>query len=289
MSVKAYITRLTVLFLVSLPLVTFGFVRGIYITQPTLESTEKIKYLIDNAKASGINTFVIDYYGTSKRYRQNIALVKQNNLRFVARITMFPYGALESQVRSPAYLEKRYRLIRGAVALGADAIQMDYIRYRPTQHQSSENAQHIYNIVRHVREMLKGTGVELQVDIFGVAAHREAKAIGQNAPLFANAVDAICPMVYPSHYEPFRYYAVRPYQTVYNSLTALRAQLQEFPDVKIYAYIELYNYRYPLGHHNRVNYILAEMRAVRDAKADGWYAWSANNKYNILFAILQGQ
>jgi hypothetical protein len=275
--------------LVILPFTSHAFVKGIYVTQPTLESTRTIKYLIEQSKAVGISTFVIDYWGMSKLTRQNIALVKQNNIRFVARITMFPFGAEDSQVKSQAYLQKRYRQIMEAVALGADSIQLDYIRYKPTQRPSPQNAINIYQVISHIRQMLQGKGVGLQVDVFGVSSFKEALYIGQYPALFARSLDAINPMVYPSHYDPFRYYAVRPYQTVFDSLTALREQIKSFPRVKVYAFIELYNYRYPLGHDAKVRYILDEMRAVRDSGADGYYVWSANNRYNILFAILRMQ
>ncbi len=279
------ITVLFLLLFISLP--ANAFVRGIYVTQPTLESTRTIKYLIEQAKSVGIDTFVVDFYGMSRRYRENIALVKQNNLHYVARIVMFPHGAFDWQVKSDAYLQKRYQQIMQAVSLGAEEIQLDYIRYKHTQPMSSQNAKNIYEIIKQVHHMLQGKNVKLQIDIFGVAAHSESFAIGQNVELFAPLLDAICPMVYPSHYEPFRYHAVRPYETVYKSLTALRQLLRKNPDVKVYAYIELYNYRYFLSKEAKVNYILAELRAVRDAHADGWYAWSPQNKYNLLFSILR--
>lgn len=266
-----------------------AFVKGIYVTQPTLESTRNIKYLIAQAKSVGITTFVIDYWGMNRLTRQNIVLVKQNGLRYVARITMFPYGGEPAQVKSEAYLQKRYRQIMEAVSLGADEIQLDYIRYKPTQRPSSQNAIDINQIIRHIRNLLQGKGVRLQMDVFGVSSFKEALYIGQYPALFATSLDAICPMVYPSHYEPFRYHAVRPYETVYKSLVALRTQLRSAPHIKIYAYIELHNYRYPLSHDAKVKYILDQMRAVRDAGADGYYVWSPTNKYSILFSILRMQ
>lgn len=275
--------------LLILPFVSQAFVKGIYLTQDTLENTKQIQYLIQQSKAVGINTFVIDYWLMSKRTRQNIALVKQNNIHFVARITMFPTGAETAQVRSPAYLQKRYRQIMEAVSLGADAIQLDYIRYKPTQRPSPQNSKDIYAIISHIKQMLAGKGVKLQADLFGVSSFKEALYIGQHPALFAQSLDAINPMVYPSHYEPFRYYAVRPYQIVYDSLTSLREQLKSTPHVKVHAFIELFNYRYPLSSSARVKYILDQMRAVRDSGADGYYVWSANNHYNILFSILRSQ
>jgi len=95
-------------------------------------------------------------------------------------------------------------------------------------------------------------------------------------------------MVYPSHFEPFRQHAVTPYDTIYSALDALKDQFddEELP-FKLYPYIELSNYRYPLSHQKRLQYILAEIRAVEDAGADGWYVWSPHNEYDPLFEVLE--
>ena len=37
----------------------------------------------------------------------------------------------------------------------------------------------------------------------------------------------------------------------------------------------------------RVKYIRAQLRAVREANAEGWLAWSAGNRYDLLFEILR--
>jgi hypothetical protein len=105
--------------------------------------------------------------------------------------------------------------------------------------------------------------------------------------MMANTVDALCPMVYPSHFEPFRIHAVTPYETVYRSLRALRTQFANNLPVKIYAYIEISNYRYPLPGAERRAYVVAQMKAVKDAGANGWYVWSAHNKYGFLFSLLK--
>ena len=50
--------------------------KGIYLTQYTLEQPAKLAYLIKEAKASGINTFIIDHEYYSSRYAPAIAKVK---------------------------------------------------------------------------------------------------------------------------------------------------------------------------------------------------------------------
>ena len=267
----------------------YAYVKGIYITSSTASHTKRMHYLIKRAKAVGINTFVVDMYKPNKRYRKNIASVRRAGIRYVARIVIFPYGGTHSQVKSRALWEKRWRRAQYAIALGAKEIQLDYIRYKKTTRSSAQNAKNIYAVINFFRKKLRGTGVKLQIDIFGVAAHRPARTIGQDVRLFAPLLDSINPMVYPSHYEPYRHHAVRPYNTVFNSVKALRTQLHGYPHVKVYAYVELYNYRYPMNRATKIKYILAQLHAAKNAGANGWYAWSATNKYGLLFNILQSK
>lgn len=285
-------SRLALLLLLSLiafgisSLTCAGLVKGIYLTQSTMENKATVNYLIKHAKAVGIDTFVVDMEIPSKLYQANIALLKANNIHYVARVVVFPEGGHPDQIASPAYWEKRYHLIQTAVDYGAEQIQLDYIRYNTKQPASSQNAKNIFRVVQWYKDKLKPQGIPLQADVFGISSFGESKHIGQNLRMMAESVDALCPMVYPSHFEPFREHAVTPYETIYKSLHALRSQFDYKMPVKLYAYIEISNYRYPLPGDQRRKYIIAEMKAVRDAGADGYYVWSAHNKYDYLFNLL---
>jgi len=260
---------------------------GIYLTQATAQNTLKLNNLIHHSKANGISIFVIDYNRPSARYQKNVAKVRRHGIRYVARIVVYPRGGTHSQVISQRHREKKWRQIRQAMAYGAQDIQLDYIRYKPSRAASVRNEQHIYEVIRYFRDKMQGSGVKLQVDIFGEVSHRPSRHIGQNARLFAQSVDALCPMVYPSHYEPYRKHAVRPYETVYNSVSALRHQIRQYSNVKVYAYIELYNYRYPMSYQKKMQYIKAQIRGAKAAGADGIYVWNPWNRYQILFNVLQ--
>src|SRR5688572_1460678 len=96
--------------------------KGIYISQTTLEDTKYLSYLIKRAKASGINTFVIDMDIPSTRYKKNIAMVLDNKIKYVARITMYPGGGSPQQIESEAHREKKYKLMQAAIAYGAAEI-----------------------------------------------------------------------------------------------------------------------------------------------------------------------
>jgi len=93
-------------------------------------------------------------------------------------------------------------------------------------------------------------------------------------------------MLYPSHYEPYRKHSRQPYWTVSRSLHALKRQFKGKPPFKVIPYIETFNYRYPLSPQARRDYIHAQIRAVNDHLLHGWYAWSANNRYDPLFDVL---
>ncbi len=267
--------------------ITYAFDRGIYITQSTAESSKRINYLIKQAKLSGINTFIIDMYYKNSRYAKNIKRVRAAGIKYVARIVVFPYGGTASQVRSRALWEKRWKRAKRAIDLGASSIQLDYIRFKPSQRPSKKNAHEILKVIKFFKQRLAGTGVKLQIDVFGVAAMRPSIYIGQDMRLFAGTVDAINPMVYPSHYEPFRHHAVRPYRTVLDSVVGLKKQINGHNHIKVYPFIELYNYRYPMSRSAKIRYIKAQIQATKDAGANGWYAWSAKNKYGLLFYVLK--
>lgn len=264
-------------------------VKGIYVTQYNFENTAFLNYLIKHAKASGIDTFVVDLELPSKRYKQNIALLKENKIHYVARIIMFPGGGKATDMKNPAYWQKKYSLVKQAMDWGANEMQLDYIRYSSKEKASEEHAKQVLEIIRWYKSKLVGQNIPLQVDVFGITSFGESKHIGQNIKLFSQTVDAICPMVYPSHYVPFPEHFKHPYDTVYDSLRHIKKQFGDEAPIKVYAYIELSNYHFPMTHTKTLDYIQAQLQAVAEAGADGWYAWSPHNRYDNLFSILENK
>lgn len=282
--------------LITLVLLIFSFLyassiyaeeRGIYINEDSSASKQKMTDLINNAKAAGINTFVIDYEVPSKAYADNMKLVKQSGIKYVARIIIFPGGATTEQVKSQAYLQKRIKQIDEAIGFGADEIQIDYIRYKASNKPSEQNAKDIANVIAYFSNHLKEKKIPLQIDVFGISSFKPSIYIGQDNSLIAPQVSSINPMVYPSHYTPYAEHAKTPYTTVHSSLVSLKNQIKTNPNVKVTAFIEIFNFRHPMGDAERTQYILAEMQAVKDAGINGWYVWSDGNKYDFLFSLLK--
>ena len=97
-----------------------------------------------------------------------------------------------------------------AARAGFDEIQFDYVRF-PTDGDiegivypgktATPPAWVIAEFVHYASKRLKPLGVRVSTDVFGLAATRDL-GIGQFPKRISKYVDAVYPMVYPSHYGP---------------------------------------------------------------------------------------
>src|SRR3990167_749513 len=107
-----------------------AYERGLYINQATVEDTLKLSQLIKKAKAADVNTFVIDLERSGPLYRANVAMVQKHGLKVVSRVIIFPpQGATSANILSRTHWDRRLQLIKSALAMHVNAIQLDYIRY----------------------------------------------------------------------------------------------------------------------------------------------------------------
>jgi hypothetical protein len=268
----------------------YAWDKGIYLTQYTLENPEKLDYFIREAKATGINAFVIDHDYYSKRYAPAIAKVKAAGIKTIARVVIFDDGANAQLMKSEAHRQKRMDMIDDAIKAGVDSVQLDYIRYSSKMPANPQHAKDVYEVIKWYKKRISAKSVPMEIDIFGEVSYYPSMHIGQDIMLFADSVDAVNPMVYPSHFWPYQKYSAEPYKTVNGSLNALSSQFDHKPPFKIHAFIEAANYHYLKKTTNaqKQKYLLEQIRAVEDAKAaSGWYVWSANNVYENLFEVLK--
>ncbi len=261
-------------------------VRGIYVHQHTAQSPKKLRRLIERAREVGLNTFVVDLWGRTPTYAEGIKAIQEAGIAYVPRITIFPDGAKDGQIDNRELLEQRWALMDFALKLGAKDIQLDYIRFSSKNEESSENAGKVLSVLRFFRERIEQRGARMQIDIFGEVSYAPSMRIGQDIGRFAPELDAVCPMLYPSHFEPHEQTWKTPYRTVHGALTALDRQIKKNP-IPVYAYIEPFNYRHKMSDAERGTYLEAQLQAVLDSNAQGFYVWSVGNYYDILFNLLQ--
>jgi hypothetical protein len=105
-------------------------------------------------------------------------------------------------------------LVEEQIALGADEINLDYVRY-PVQAGLGNADFHlkdtgrtrigaITDFVRKIHAITQSHRVPLSVDIFGVTAtgtRQDIEGLGQDIALLSPHVEVLMPMVYPSHYD----------------------------------------------------------------------------------------
>lgn len=285
--IKIIIPTLSILGVISS---AYAWDKGIYLTQYMAEKPEKLDYFLREAKATGLNTFVIDHEYFSSHYAPMIAKVKAAGIKVVTRIVVFSDGGNAKQIHSQAHWEEIYKLVHDAIKSGADVIQLDYIRYSSKAPADPQHAKDVYQIIKWFKAKINAEKVPMEIDIFGEVSYYPSMHIGQDLKMFADSVDGINPMVYPSHFWPYQKYSAEPYKTVNNSLNALVGHFDGKTPFKVHAFIEAANFHYlkKTSNADKQKYLLEEIHAVEDAKGvTGWYVWSANNVYENLFQVLK--
>jgi hypothetical protein len=185
--------------------------------------------------------------------------------------------------------------------VGFDEIQLDYVRY-PSDGQmnllkyeysaglsaSSTTAEKrratLKNFVGHIRKELGD--IPLSADVFGmVLTNKDDLTIGQHIDDFAENVDYISGMIYPSHF-PNNWNGIKlpnksPYQTIYDSTkmgldrltvtygtsTANKMMRPWLQDFSIYGV----DYNAPE--------VLAQIQALDDLGVKSYLLWNASNRY----------
>jgi len=260
-------------------------VKGIYLQKSTVLDGKRLQDLIEGAKLAGFNTFVVDIKGRSPEYAAAIKTIQDAGLRFVPRVTMFPGGASREQMADRGLLERRWAVVNYALELGAKDIQLDYIRFSSRNTPSDENSSKVREVLRTIGQRVHERGARLQIDVFGEVSYGPSLRIGQDMRVFAPELDAVCPMLYPSHFEPYKETAKKPYETVHGALVAMARQIQAHP-IPMYPYIEHFNYRHRMSADERAAYFEAQLEAVLRSDAQGFYLWSVGNYYEIPFSVL---
>jgi hypothetical protein len=177
-----------------------------------------------------------------------------------------------------------------AALAGFDEIHFDFIRY-PSEGRSTEGGGRaeyqrrlntLVGFLSDADKLLAPHNVYVSASVFGsVCVMPRASVIGQKLEEFAEHVDYLAPMLYPSYFEPGKRFPVplrHAYQLVHESLlraaqriegrsVKLRPWLQNFPDRA--------SPNVPLHAHS----IFGQVKAAEDARTSGWMLWDARGLY----------
>ncbi|HPJ39913.1 MAG TPA: putative glycoside hydrolase, partial [Spirochaetota bacterium] len=124
--------------------------------------------------------------------------------------------------------------------------------------------------------------VPISVDLYGFTAwYRFGNLIGQDIEEFAEIVDVISPMVYPSHYGT-RFYMngerrLRPYKIVRDS--GLRSLYITDGTALIRPYLQAFNLLSPTW---GTEYIQLQIKGARESGGSGFIFWNAGGNYEMV-------
>jgi len=173
-----------------------------------------------------------------------------------------------------------------AARAGFDEIQFDYVRFP-----SDGDVQNIVypgktatppgwviaEFVNYAALRLKPLGVRVSTDVFGLAATRDL-GIGQVPRRLSKYVDAIYPMVYPSHFGPGEFQLddpnAEPGETVQFALSHFRRELRPSKAMLI-PWLQDFSYGRTYGPAD----VQAQIAAARQMGAKGYLLWNPLGLY----------
>ena len=181
-----------------------------------------------------------------------------------------------------------------AIALGFSEVQYDYVRFPDEKRiateatfalaRGRERASVIRDQLRFVRGSLRPSGVPVTADVFGLTTSDSTDmGIGQLWEKFIDAVDAVLPMTYPSHYSRGNYGLQSPNASPYKVIDrALRDAKRRSAGIANAARIVPWYQDFTLG---PPRYGAAQVRAQIQAGYDNgihdWMLWNPGSRYTI--------
>lgn len=203
---------------------------------------------------------------------------------------------------NPKYQEMLLNLISYVASQGVDEIQLDYIRF-PTQGKIDKAVFHfqredsllatvdssyvwrekediIVDFIKRAEVICQREEIKLTADVFAIVAWQRRADIlqtGQNIVRMTKHLDSIHPMIYSSHFANnfgYRdYIPNEPYHIVYKSVKLTKKYTKK--GCKVIPYLQANSWKVNYS----PEYIIAQIKAVENGKADGYILWNAANNY----------
>jgi len=202
-------------------------------------------------------------------------------------------------VGAKPYWDYVVNLSKKSYSLGFDELNFDYIRYPSDGNMQDTNytwsigtstkPQMLKTFFAYLRDNLKGTGMKISADLFGMTTtNNDDLGIGQVLENALEYFDFVDPMVYPSHYPPtwngFKNPAEHPYDVIklsmqggINKEQALQVSLgiSTSTPSKLRPWLQDFD----MGANYGIPEVRAQIKATYDIGLTSWLVWDAGNKY----------
>ena len=187
-----------------------------------------------------------------------------------------------------------------AADLGFDEIQYDYVRFPVgsdadaadygVDMEAYPKRQAIQDFLSYAGDRLHEKGCVVTADVFGtiIGSETDVQTVGQDYRALGQTVDAISPMVYPSHYANgvfgLKVPDAHPYEAVSAAMQGSAEELQSIPEAEravVRPWLQAFTATWVPGH---ISYngtqIREQIQAVYDAGYEEWILWNATNRYS---------
>lgn len=291
--------------------------RGVYLTAYAASQPGFLEAILDTSAQYGLNAVVVDVKNNNGEvcYRSDVVLAREmgavrplldlaaivravhaRGMYAIARQVVFYDPILARHLGHatapwvlptvPEAIEYNLAIAAEVERAGFDEVQFDYIRFPddgPIGPDHSARCQAVEVFLAHARSRL---ALPLSVDVYGRVMFpwnaRRTDPIGQHLEGMASSVDAVSPMIYPSHYAE-REFKEDPYHTVYLALEYGKSRTA----TPLRPYLQAFAMAIP-GHMDLPTYIAAQIRAAERAGADGYLFWNPRADYSALWQALAG-
>lgn len=195
----------------------------------------------------------------------------------------------------PITLEYNRQILSDLIDTGIDEINFDYIRY-PTEYNQAainlsgeEKAEQLLEFLQMARNLVheKQATTKLGASTYAILGWNfpvNFEPLGQDIPRYAEILDVISPMAYPStfaagsYYDPAVHRGSRNYYLVHKTLLGYQ-ELMGKNAWKLRPWIQ--------GYYMTQKALEDEMQAVYDANVCGFMVWSAQNYYDEAYKALK--
>jgi hypothetical protein len=243
-----------------------------------------------------------------------VASLKEQGLYLIARIVVFkddPLAAARPQwavkTKGGGVFRDRERLrwidpfqqgawdyniaiAKASAEAGFDEIQFDYVRFpdnrkvgfsKPTNQDSRTEA--IAGFLKAAHRALAPYNVMVAADIFGyVMWNLDDTGIGQKVDAALNAVDVVCPMLYPSGYQfgipKYKNPVQNTYEIVYLSLKRAQERTNANP-LRFRPWLQAFRDYAFRGGDFKEEKMRIQIKAADKFGASGWMFWNPRNVY----------
>ena len=181
-------------------------------------------------------------------------------------------------------------IAKAAAEAGFDEVQFDYVRFpdnrsvgfsKPANQNSRTEA--IAGFLKAAHQALAPYNVMVDADIFGyVLWNLDDTGIGQKVDATLEAVDVVCPMLYPSGYHlgipNYRNPVQHPYEIVYLSLKRAQERTNANP-LRFRPWIQAFRDYAFRGGDFKEERMQIQIKASDKFGASGWMFWNPRNIY----------